>query len=91
MVLTTTDPSSTVAEIRRLEDMGIAAAWLRSDGAGGDPATIFAAAATSTERILMGTSILPIWAKHPIALAAQAQALSLLSQGRFRLGVETSA
>ena len=91
MVLTTTDPSSTVAEIRRFEDMGIAAAWLRSDGAGGDPATIFAAAATSTQRILMGTSIAPIWAKHPIALAAQAQAISLLSQGRFRLGVGTSA
>ena len=80
-----------MAEIRRFEDMGIAAAWLRSDGAGGDPATIFAAAVTSTQRILMGTSILPIWAKHPIALAAQAQALSLLSQGRFRLGVGTSA
>ena len=39
----------------------------------------------------MGTSIAQIWANHPIALATQAQAVSLLSQGRFRLGVGTSA
>ena len=91
IVLATTDPASTVAEIRRLEDMGITATWLRSGGVGGDPATIFAVAATNTQRILLGTSIAPIWEKHPIALATQAQAVSLLSHGRFRLGVGTSA
>jgi alkanesulfonate monooxygenase SsuD/methylene tetrahydromethanopterin reductase-like flavin-dependent oxidoreductase (luciferase family) len=80
-----------VREIIKLEDMGITAVWLRSIGAGGDPITIFGSAAIKTKRILMGTAITQIWGQHPVMLANQAQALSLLSQGRFRLGLGTSA
>ena len=71
--------------------MGITAVWLRSIGAGGDPITIFGSAAIKTKRILMGTAITQIWGQHPVMLANQAQALSLLSRGRFRLGLGTSA
>jgi alkanesulfonate monooxygenase SsuD/methylene tetrahydromethanopterin reductase-like flavin-dependent oxidoreductase (luciferase family) len=52
--------------------------------------TFFAAAAVRTERILLGTSIVPTWPRHPIVMAQQAQVLASLAPGRFRLGVGPS-
>lgn len=85
------DPRATVAEIRRMEDMGISAVWLTTGGGGGDAVTIFATAAVRTKRILMGTAIAHNWAKHPVALAGEAQVLEAFAPGRLRLGIGTSA
>jgi alkanesulfonate monooxygenase SsuD/methylene tetrahydromethanopterin reductase-like flavin-dependent oxidoreductase (luciferase family) len=43
-----------------------------------------------TERIKFGTSIIPTWPRHPIAMAQQAVALSSLAPGRFRMGIGPS-
>ena len=86
----TGSPSEAVAQIRRAEELGINAAWLTTGGARPDGMTIFAAAAVQTSRILLGTSIVPTWPRHPIAVAQQAQVLHQLSDGRFRLGVGPS-
>ncbi|NKZ07077.1 LLM class flavin-dependent oxidoreductase [Actinomadura latina] len=40
-----------------------------------------------TERIHVGTAVSVLSTQHPVALAEQAAMLSLLSRGRFRLGV----
>ncbi len=79
-----------VAMIERAEELGVSAAWLTTGGARPDGLTIFAAAAVKTSRILLGTSIVPTWPRHPIAVAQQVQVLDQLSGGRFRLGMGPS-
>ena len=81
------DAKTAVSNIIRAEELGVRAAWLTSGGGGGDALTIFAAAATRTERILLGTSILQFWSRHPVTVAQQVQAVANLAPGRFRLGI----
>ena len=80
------DSRAVVARIQRLEELGIAAAWLTSGGAGPDALTTFAAAAAVTDRILMGTSIIPTYPRHPIVAVAQTQVVAQLAPGRFPAG-----
>ena len=84
------DSRTVVARIQDLEARGIEAAWLTSGGAGPDALTTFAAAAATTERILMGTSIIPTYPRHPIVSVAQTQVVAQLAPGRFRLGLGPS-
>ena len=81
------DPVAALSQIREAEELGIGAAWSTSGGTGGDPLTLFAAAAAQTERILLGTSIVQTWSRHPVAMAHQVQVIAGLAPGRFRLGV----
>ena len=84
------DVPTVVARIQDLEARGIEAAWLTSGGAGPDALTTFAAAAATTERILLGTSIIPTYPRHPIVSVAQTQVVAQLAPGRFRLGLGPS-
>lgn len=86
----TGSPSEAIVQIQRAEELGVDAAWLTTGGARPDGMTIFGAAAIKTSRILLGTSIVPTWPRHPIAVAQQVQVLHQLSDGRFRLGVGPS-
>ena len=52
--------------------------------------TVLAAAAAETESILLGTSIVQTWSRHPVALVQQAQVIADLAPGRFCLGVGPS-
>ena len=85
-------PSSTavLAGIETAEEMGIQAAWLTTGGAGRDGLTLFAAAAARTETIMLGTSITPIFPRHPVVVVQQVQVIAELAPGRFRLGVGPS-
>lgn len=83
-------PSDALEQIRRLEELGVSAAWLTSGGGGGDSMTVLAAAAAQTETILLGTSIVQTWSRHPVSLAQQVQVVADLAPGRFRLGVGPS-
>ncbi|MCZ6535922.1 MAG: LLM class flavin-dependent oxidoreductase, partial [Chloroflexi bacterium] len=84
------DSMDALARIRRAEALGVSAAWLTTGGARMDALTLFSAAAVQTQRILLGTSIIPTWPRHPIAIVQQVQVLAQLSNGRFRLGVGPS-
>jgi len=84
------DSRSVVDAIKRAESMGIPAVWLTMGGVGADSPATFAAASMVTERIKLGTSIIPTWPRHPIALAQQAIALASLAPGRFRIGIGPS-
>lgn len=84
------DTKEVLSRIRHLEELDIPAAWLTTSGAGRDGLTVFAAAAVQTERILLGTSIIPLWPKHPMAVAGQVRAIAELAPGRFRLGIGPS-
>jgi F420-dependent oxidoreductase-like protein len=84
------DASAVLDRIVELERAGIGAAWLTTGGAGIDGLTVFAAAAARTERIKLGTSIVPSWPRHPIVVVQQAQVVAKIAPGRFRLGIGPS-
>jgi F420-dependent oxidoreductase-like protein len=72
------------------EQAGIECAWLTSGGTAPDPLAVFSAAALKTERILFGTSILPTFPRHPLAMVQGALVVDNLVPGRLRLGVGPS-
>jgi F420-dependent oxidoreductase-like protein len=76
--------------IEQAERLGIHAAWMTTGGARLDSITVFAAAAQRTERIKLGTSIVPTFPRHPIVMVQQTQVVAQLAPGRFRLGVGPS-
>ena len=76
--------------IKRAEAAGVAAVWLTSGGGGGDSLTVLALASRETEKIKLGTSIVPTWPRHPIVIAQQTQVIAQLAPGRFRLGIGSS-
>ena len=76
--------------ILRAEELGIHAAWMTTGGARPDSITAFAATAGLTERIKLGTSIVPTYPRHPLVMVQQAQIVATLAPGRFRLGVGPS-
>jgi alkanesulfonate monooxygenase SsuD/methylene tetrahydromethanopterin reductase-like flavin-dependent oxidoreductase (luciferase family) len=51
---------------------------------------MLAVAASRTERIGLGTSIVPVYPRHPIVLVAQTLVIADLAPGRFRLGIGSS-
>jgi len=85
---------TTIAEIQsriqKAEDLGIQGVWMTAGGASLDSMTCFAASASSTSNLKMGTSIVPTYPRHPLVMAAQAQVVAQLAPGRFRLGVGPS-
>jgi len=83
-----TDARDASAQIEQAEAAGIPGAWGTMGAAGGaDLMTTYAAALGRTERIVLGTSIVQTWPRHPIVIAQQALALAQLAPGRFRLGI----
>lgn len=76
-----------ISTIEDFEARGIKAAWLTAGAGGIDNLTMLAAAAATTKRISLGTSIVTIWPRHPAIAAQQANAIAQISDGRFRFGV----
>ena len=83
-------PRDTIELIRRAEAAGVETAWSIMLATGWDTPTVFAAAASQTNRIKLATGIVPAFTRHPLALAAQALALEDIAPGRLRLGIGTS-
>jgi alkanesulfonate monooxygenase SsuD/methylene tetrahydromethanopterin reductase-like flavin-dependent oxidoreductase (luciferase family) len=52
-----------------------------------DTLTLLGAAAMKTERITLGTYIVPAFTRHPLTFVTQALALEGLAPGRFDLGI----
>lgn len=76
--------------IQRSEAAGVETIWMTMGALGADTPTVYAAAAVLTERITLGTAIVPAFTRHPLALAGQALVLDDLAPGRLRLGIGTS-
>ena len=55
-----------------------------------DALTSLAAIGGQTERIELGTNVVPIYPRHPMALAQQALSTSVLAGGRLTLGIGLS-
>lgn len=82
--------AETLAAIIDAEAQGIPAVWLTTGGVRPDALTLLAAAAVSTERVLLGTSIIPTFPRHPLVTVSQTLVIDSLAPGRFRLGVGPS-
>ena len=57
---------------------------------GFDPVMALALAGASTDRILLGTAVVPTWPRHPVVAAQQAATANAACAGRFRFGVGPS-
>lgn len=87
VVASAPDAGGAIAQIEEAERLGIPAAWMTTGGTRADALTVFGAALARTDRIALGSCIVPTWPRHPVALAQQARALEEIAPGRFRLGV----
>src|SRR6185436_4168741 len=76
--------------IDEAEVAGVRQIWLTQNPVSLDALTIFAAALGRTRHIRLGTSIVPTYPRHPLALAQQAATVAALGPGRLRLGIGPS-
>ncbi len=90
LVVQATDIATTIARIREAEQAGVRQVWMTQSAGMLDTLTLFAAAAVQTTQIRLGTSIVPIYPRHPLVMAQQAATIDALAPGRLRLGVGTS-
>ncbi|SDX84778.1 F420-dependent oxidoreductase, MSMEG_4879 family [Saccharopolyspora shandongensis] len=78
-----------IDQVKELAVAGLASAWFtqRFDH---DAITMAALAAREVPGIDVGTAVVPIYPRHPIALSMQAQTAQAAGHGRFALGVGLS-
>ena len=79
-----------VEAIVAAESAGVTQVWMTQNPVSPDALTVYAAALGRTQRIRVGTSIVPLYPRHPLALAQQAARVAALAPGRLRLGVGPS-
>jgi F420-dependent oxidoreductase-like protein len=72
------------------ERLGFDTVWSTQPPAGRDSALVLSAYAAATSTINLGTSVLPLYLRHPVSMAQTALTLDELSGGRFRLGIGVS-
>ena len=90
LVVEARDVGTAINRIREAEQAGVQQVWMTQSVGMLDTLTLFAAAAAHTTRIRLGTSIVPIYPRHPLVMAQQAVTVDALAPGRLRLGVGTS-
>ena len=76
--------------VRCEKEWGYDAIWLAETN-GHDSFSLAAAIATATERVDIGTAIVPVYNRTPAVLAMSAATLAQLSSDRFILGLGTSS
>ena len=80
------DASEHQSLARLAEEQGYETVWV-PEGAGRDSPTLLASMAMVTDRVQLATGILPIFTRTPMAIAMAAAGLSVISGGRFLLGL----
>jgi F420-dependent oxidoreductase-like protein len=83
------DLGRAVAAAEEADDLGLTGVWW-SGTFGLDPLVLAAVAAGRTTHVGLGTSVLPVWSRHPVGVAQQAMTIQVASGGRFALGVGVS-
>ena len=78
-----------IAEVQRAEQDGFASAWF-ANIFGVDAITFAALCGRVTQRIELGTAVVPTFPRHPVAMAQQALTAQAAAGGRFTLGIGLS-
>ena len=73
--------------VRWAEDAGMATVWIPQIPDEFDALTAAAIAGLDTSRIEIGTAVVPIQPRHPIALAQQALSVQAVCDGRRPLNI----
>ena len=83
-----------VEELQRraqwVEENGFTSAWVPHIPWSLDALTALTLASNVTERIELGTAVVPTYPRHPLALAQQALSVQAASNGRLALGIGPS-
>jgi len=79
-----------IADCRAAEDAGFASFWIPQVPGYLDAMTAIALLGQITERVEIGSAVIPVQTRHPIAMAQQALTTQLACNGRFALGLGTS-
>lgn len=85
----TTDLQEQVAKIVKAEEDGFDSFW-SAQILGVDSLTLLALAGQQTDKIEMGTAVIPSYPQHPIRLAQQALTTNAATHGRLSLGIGLS-
>ncbi len=78
-----------IAHCRELEARGFASIWM-ANIFGLDAISAMGLVGRETERIELGTAVVPTYPRHPMAMAQLALTTQAASKGRFRLGIGLS-
>lgn len=81
---------ATLRHVRWAEDEGFDDIWF-SDSGGVDALSLAAAIGVVTERVRVGTAVVPVYTRTPAVLAASAYTLHEACGGRFILGLGSSS
>ena len=79
-----------VKRVQLAEKLGYDEVWQSQLPYTRDTTVVMSAYAVATTRVGLGTGVLPIYTRHPTAMAQMAATLDELSGGRFRLGIGVS-
>ena len=79
-----------VDDARAADELGFATAWIPQLPQDFDAMTAVALMGRETTRIELGTAVVPLQSRHPIALGQQALSVQSVCGGRFSLGVGPS-
>src|SRR6516225_6931580 len=79
-----------VAEAESAEAAGFTSIWVSQVPGDFDAFTAITLMGQATERIELGTAIVPIQTRHPIAMAQETLSNQAVCEGRFTLGLGTS-
>ncbi len=79
-----------ISRAQAAERLGYESIWTSQLPDARDASLVLAAYASATKRVGLGTGVLPIYTRHPTAMAQMAATLDELSGGRFILGIGVS-
>ncbi len=78
-----------ISRAKKLEALGFPSLWM-VQAFGHDAINALSIAGRETSKIELGTSVVPIQPRHPVALAQQALTAATATDGRFTLGIGLS-
>jgi F420-dependent oxidoreductase-like protein len=79
-----------ISDARAAEQYGFASLWVPQIPGDFDALTAITLMGQATERIELGTAVLPIQTRHPIAMAQEVLSVQAVCEGRFTLGIGVS-
>ena len=79
-----------IADAEAAEEAGFTSIWVPQVPGDFDAFTAITLLGQATERIELGTAVVPIQTRHPIAMAQEALSIQAVCEGRFTLGLGTS-
>ena len=79
-----------IADAKAAEEAGFTSIWVPQIPGDFDAFTAMTLMGQATERIELGTAVMPIQTRHPIAMAQEVLSVQAVCEGRFTLGLGTS-